>query len=369
MRVSNPVRARSECEPLHQKTTTIIDRKVRALYPNQQPQQYPPSQPMQQPYQPVPQQYQQPQQYGQPPMSAPPQQQYQQPQQPIFNGQPAPAAAPQFRAPTGGGEAGPRIKDLGVGRLIALRPTKIETVANTYKNAAPGSTVDKMTADLWVLDGDPFAFGGSEDATPPRAHDKLGHPVAKFAGTWISQSAIVNSCRDTLAEVQRGVPAMIVGRLARAEKSGAWILTTPTEADLAIAGNAIPGWNANRIDPLHVPPTHGIPQVAQQPYATPAMQHAAYAAAGYAPQQMPQQVQQYVQQPMQQPQYAQPTPQQGWASQQPVQQPMQQPQYAQQQPDPATAYLASPDPAAQYGNPQAGQATPGQQPPPGWQPV
>lgn len=282
-------------------------------------------------YQQYPQQM--PQGYGQPQYAQPPQaQQYQQqyaPAAPVFNGQPAPAPAPSFNAPATA-EAAPRIKDLGIGRLIMISPKKIETVPNTYPQAPPGSTVDKMTADLWVLDGEPFAFGGSEKASPPRPHSKLGHPVAKFVGAWIQQAGIVNACRETLDKVKRGEPAFVVGRINQNPASNAWFLTAPSEADLALAGNAFNSWNGNRVEPLGQQPNPYVqyPQV---------QQHA---------QQMPPQVQQYAQQPVSAPQ--------GWANAQPAPQ------------GPPQGYA---DPAAQYQPNHPGQAgVPPQHAPGGWVP-
>lgn len=262
-------------------------------------------------YAPVPQH--QPGAWGQP---QPPQ--YAPPAQP--QGNPAAGLADPTPPPAAG--ASPRIQDLGVGRLILIYPKKVEKVPSTFKGDPPGTMKDRMTADLVVLDGAPFTYGGSELAG--RAHDKQCTAPARFSNVWINQIALISACADVLAEVQQGKPGMVLGRLDRGQPSGGqppWILKKATDEDRAIAiaylnKCALEGTPPNNVTLFGAPPA-GIP-LGTPPGVAQAMQHAAAMA--------------------------------------------QQPQYAQQYQQPQQ-YLAAPDPGAQYApqSPQP-QAPPAQAP-------
>lgn len=266
---------------------------------------YPPQQ-----YQPVPQhvpggwgQPQPPQQYAPSAPAAP-------------QGNPAAGLADPTPPPTAG--QSPRIQDLGVGRLILIYPKSVEKVPSTFKGDPPGTMKDRMTADLVVLDGAPFVYGGSEIAQ--RAHDKQCDAPARFSNVWINQIALISACADVLAEVKQGKPGMVLGRLDRGQPSGGqppWILKKATPEDRAIAiaylnKCALEGTPPNRVTPLQGGP---VPYPAQVPPGTP--QGVAYAMADAT--------------------HAAHQQSQGWG------QPAQRPQYAQPQ-----QYLAAPDPGAQY---------------------
>jgi hypothetical protein len=290
-------------------------------YP-QQPQQPPQGwgQPPQQPQyaQPAPQGWAQPAQQLAPP-----------PANPLAGLQP-----PQRRAEGEGAGQSPRIKDLGIGRLILIYPKSLEKDAPGF---SPGTKLDKLTADMVVLSGDPYQFGGSDggNGNPARPHDKVGYAPCRYNNVWINSTAVVKACSAALAEVQAGRPGMVLGRLAKGER--AWLLDAPSDQDMALASDYLTRTATGQ--QLDRPPT---PLAGQQPATQPAMQapmpQVAQPPQGYAqayigspdpgatyappaPQQMPQQ-------PAMDPQYAaflayqqqqmqaqqQPQPQAGWAA-------------------------------------------------------
>lgn len=142
-----------------------------------------------------------------------------------------------FGAPAPQAPRGPRLRDI-YGRLVLLVPTKLEIGVPNRLQA--GTTQDRMTADVIVLDGGPIAFGGKPEATPPTPHDKTAQVPHKTAGMYISSTGLISQCRDALAKRALGQPGMVLGRLGvgQAKEPGQnapWLLTPFTPADAALA--------------------------------------------------------------------------------------------------------------------------------------
>ena len=159
----------------------------------------------------------------------------------------APAAPVAPVQPTGGEDPfsgpapqkarGPRLRDL-YGRLLLLVPTKLETGVPNRLQA--GSTQDRMTTDVIVLDGGPIAFGGTPEKTPPVPHDKTAQVPHKTAGQYISSTGLISQCREALARRAQGQPGMVLGRLStgtakEAGQNAPWLLLPPTDEDKQLA--------------------------------------------------------------------------------------------------------------------------------------
>jgi hypothetical protein len=149
----------------------------------------------------------------------------------------SPAGEDPFAGPAPQQARGPRLRDL-YGRLLLIVPHKLEEGVPNRLQA--GTTQDRMTADVIVLDGGPIAYGGRPEATPPVPHDKTANVPHKTTRQYISSVGLISQCRDALAKRLRGEPGMVLGRLAVGEskepgQQGPWLLTPPTEQDKVIA--------------------------------------------------------------------------------------------------------------------------------------
>jgi hypothetical protein len=123
------------------------------------------------------------------------------------------------------------------GRLILLEPRKIETVKNNL-SSDPGATVDRLTTDLDILDGE-FPIVRLDGRTG-QTFDKLRPPKPQpeplterhYDSMWINPTGIVNACRASVAG--RG-PRMILGRVrlgeAKAGMSAPYYLEPGSEKD------------------------------------------------------------------------------------------------------------------------------------------
>lgn len=213
-------------------------------------------------YAPAPQGYAPPQ-----PQYAPPAPQYApQPQQ----APPAPGyggANPQghdgFRAPDPqqSNVIRPRLLDFGRdGRLVLISPIKIERgVPNNL--GKPGEVQDRMTADVVVLDGAPFGFGGAPEKGKPHTH--TAQTPYESVGMWISSAPLISQC-------ERRVGESVLGRLGvknLPNGNTAYKLDDPNEQDMALARQYLVDKQAGKIAPPQQIP-------ASQPYAGPPPQQA-----------------------------------------------------------------------------------------------
>lgn len=168
---------------------------------------------------------------------------------PANTAQAAPATqAPAAPAYTPGGEdpfagpapqqpRGPRLLEM-YGRLLLVIPRKLEEGVPNRLQA--GTTQDRMTADVVVLDGGEIAYGGKPEQLPPVPHNKVAQVPHKTDRMYISSVGLISQCRDALAKRMRGEPGMVLGRLSVGESKeagqrGPWLLTPPSEQDKVIA--------------------------------------------------------------------------------------------------------------------------------------
>ena len=264
-----------------------------------QPQQYPPqyAQPAYAPappqgYPPQGQPYPQPQYAPQPPQGYPPAQPAPQPPQ-----QYAPAVAvPQTfsnPSPPQSSITRPRMADFGHdGRLVIVSPHKIERgVPNNL--GKPGETQDRMTADVQIIDGNAFPFGGQPEKGKP--HTLLATIPYEIPAMFISNVGLISQCETRIG-------GHVLGRLhsvSLPNGNTAYRIDDPTDHDRELARQ----WAAAKMSgQLAAPaqPQQAPPAPAQQ--APPQPQYAPQPAPAYPqPQGYPQQSA-----PPAQPQYGDP---------------------------------------------------------------
>lgn len=164
------------------------------------------------------------------------------------------------------------------GRLVLIRPIKIETVPNTQ--GAPGQMQDRVTADVTVVDGLGPVPGFTRGQ--PNGQSFAG---PEFRGTYISQEVIVKQLADVtpprgngmvLARIDTKTPGTAPG------KGNPWGLIHPTDQDRDIARAFLANRTVNGASaPAPVPvATPGVPSPATAPQP---VQQAVYAAPPAAP--------------------------------------------------------------------------------------
>lgn len=230
-----------------------------------QPQYAPPPQ-----YPPAPPQYQPPAQYGPPQGYAPP------PAQRVWEAPGYGGAYPQgydgFRPPDPqqSNVVRPRLQDFGrENRLVLISPIKIDRgVPNNL--GKPGETQDRMTADVVVLDGAPFLYGGQPDKGKPHTHQaQVPHEILSM---WISSAPLISQC-------ERRVGESVLGRLGvknLLNGNTAYKLDDPSEHDVATCRAYLLAKAEGRIAPPQQVP-------AAAPYAGPPPAQGAYQAATQYP--------------------------------------------------------------------------------------
>lgn len=115
---------------------------------------------------------------------------------------PAPEALAGFADPAAVGGTRPAIRDL-VGRTVVIRPLRYEPSAPGIK---PGTTQERITADILIVTGGPLEFGGSPQGNKPHTFRVAAPYLA--TGVYISNTNIVASVRD---QTGRGV---VLGQIA-----------------------------------------------------------------------------------------------------------------------------------------------------------
>jgi hypothetical protein len=124
------------------------------------------------------------------------------------------------------------------GRLLLVLPHKLEE--GLPNRLQPGTTQDRMTADVVVLDGGTLAYGGRPEATPPVPHNKQAAVPLKVERLYLSQRGLISQCREALARRLQGQPGMVLGRLTTGEAKEAgqnapFLLSPPTDEDKRVA--------------------------------------------------------------------------------------------------------------------------------------
>jgi hypothetical protein len=115
---------------------------------------------------------------------------------------PAPDAMAGFADPSAVGGTRPAMRDL-VGRVVVIRPNRYEPTA---PGVTPGSTQERITADIMVVTGGPLQFGGNPGRGKPNT---LQAPAPYFAtGVYISNTNIVAACKEFVGK------SVVLGRVA-----------------------------------------------------------------------------------------------------------------------------------------------------------
>lgn len=151
----------------------------------------------------------------------------------------APASNDPFDDPAPQRPRGPRPQEL-YGRLVLIIPKLVEKVPSQDEKAPAGTMVDRMTADVIVLDGGPLHYGGKPEKLPPIPHDKVAQIPFRQASMYVSAVGVISQCRDALAKRERGEPGMVVGRWMTGQQSDPrkqppYLLEKATDADKALA--------------------------------------------------------------------------------------------------------------------------------------
>lgn len=162
------------------------------------------------------------------------------------------ASAPPPPAPGGG--KGAKF-DAMYGRLILVFPISLTSVPKnpqfvTDADRASGNVnQERMTATVVVLDGGsvdnmtPLAWGGNPHALGGSPHTNSDPLPYVRKGMWINQSQVIGQCSPYLPGRERGgpngAPGVAVGRIVKTgpQQNDPWYLTTPTEAELALANS------------------------------------------------------------------------------------------------------------------------------------
>lgn len=192
------------------------------------------------------------------------------------------------------GEKRPGINRMGVGRTVAIRPIRKETVQKV-KNNVPVA-VRRIIADVIVLDGQAITYGGNIPRSEP---DTKAQPVpCVIRELWIDEAALGNQLEPWV-----GTGNYVVGHLIKLPPQGdnhpAWAITQqPTDEENALFARF---WQLaqGRPDLFQNPqpyalnaaplPAQPAPQTQQQaaPAASPGVDVAALIAAAQAASQAP----------------------------------------------------------------------------------
>jgi hypothetical protein len=116
------------------------------------------------------------------------------------------------------------------GRLLLIVPIKVEIVPNRLQ---PGTTQDRMTADVVILDG-PCPYGGKPEATPPVPHNKMASVPHKINRMYISGVGLISQCRNALTEGKPVLGRLGVGEAKEPGQNAPYLLSPATDADKAI---------------------------------------------------------------------------------------------------------------------------------------
>jgi hypothetical protein len=146
-----------------------------------------------------------------------------------------------FAGPAPKAAKAPRIMDLGVGRLVMIRPCAATTTEQpahpSVLKTNPGATVPRMTADVIVLDG-PYMYGGKPENGQP--HTITGQAGELFRAVWITQKGLISQCMTNADGSPRfgSSTPFALGRLYKGQATDGnppWLLSPPTPEDVAVA--------------------------------------------------------------------------------------------------------------------------------------
>jgi hypothetical protein len=139
-------------------------------------------------------------------------------------------ALPQINDPAAIGGTRPRIADLR-NRCVIVQPIAI---ARNVPGVQAGQVQDRITANIFVLDGGPLEFGGKPEKYVPHTLVVATPYVAE--GVYISQTNLVAALLPSLPSPQAPQGGLVIGvieqgRASKAEFNPPWNLTLLDPAD------------------------------------------------------------------------------------------------------------------------------------------
>lgn len=137
----------------------------------------------------------------------------------------------------------PRVADMR-NRAVLIQPLKID---RNVPGVQPGTTQDRITANVFVLDGGPLEFGGKPEKFVP--HTMVTACPSLHEGVYISQTNMVKALLGSLPSTQRPQGGICMGRIvqgqaSKAEHNPPWNLAEVPAADPArgIAQQVLQAW-------------------------------------------------------------------------------------------------------------------------------
>jgi hypothetical protein len=118
------------------------------------------------------------------------------------------------------------------GRLVIIKPLNLE---KHVPGVEAGKFVDRITADVHVLDGEPITAALDKDGDIKAEFDEPLVPAFVLESMYLSQTVLVNQLRAAYKN-----DGIVLGRIGQdpARKKGqnkAWVLETANDADKATA--------------------------------------------------------------------------------------------------------------------------------------
>lgn len=122
-------------------------------------------------------------------------------------------ALPQIDDPGAIGGVRPRIADLR-GRCVIVQPLSI---ARNVPGVQAGTTQDRITANIFVLDGGPLEFGGKPEKYVP--HTLVVSTPYLAEGVYISQTNMVAALTPSLPSPQKPQGGLVIGVISQGRAS------------------------------------------------------------------------------------------------------------------------------------------------------
>ena len=126
----------------------------------------------------------------------------------------------------------PAMKQLK-GRLLLIEPTRLDKQITSNLN--PDKKVDRMSANVTVLDGDPITNVLDKDGDVVHEFDEPLAAPHTMEDMYISQTVLVNQLRKAYKAESKVLGRLVQLPAARPGENKAWAFEEPTDADKDIA--------------------------------------------------------------------------------------------------------------------------------------